>query len=324
MTANSTMRRLGTLLCGVAVAALLVPSPARGASSAAKACEPPPDSTLVVSVRDKGAEGDGKNDDTAAIQAAIDAVGGTGGTVVVPDGTYMVDATGNRRLRLKSRMTLKLANGATLKTIPTDAKKYAVLTIGGVSDVWVLGGTLEGDRDQHRGKAGAAGMGIRIDDDAKRITISELTAKKMWGDGFYVARAEDVRLCAVTADANRRQGLSIIAVEGLLVQNSIFARSHGTRPGAGIDFEPDQELQQIGNVRIENSKFLNNQGAGVLVAGAGAHFQHGDDPQHIPRTIARSWSRMRRASPLRSAAIARPACKMRRRPASTLTPHRSR
>jgi hypothetical protein len=53
--------------------------------------------------------------------------------------------------------TLKLANGATLKAIPTDAKKYAVLTIGGVSDVWVLGGTLEGDRDQHRGKAGAAG-----------------------------------------------------------------------------------------------------------------------------------------------------------------------
>ncbi|MGH6737897.1 MAG: right-handed parallel beta-helix repeat-containing protein, partial [Bradyrhizobium sp.] len=182
-------------------------------------------------------------------------------------GTYMVDATGNRRLRLKSRMTLKLANGATLKTIPTDAKKYAVLTIGGVSDVWVLGGTLEGDRDQHRGKAGAAGMGIRIDDDAKRITISGLTAKKMWGDGFYVARAEDVRLCAVTADANRRQGLSIIAADGLLVLNSIFANTHGTRPGAGIDFEPDQESQQIGNVRIENSKFLNNQGAGVLVAG---------------------------------------------------------
>lgn len=75
----------------------------------------------------------------------------------MPDGTYLVDAAGNQRLRLKSRMTLKLANGATLKAIPTDAKKYAVLTIGGVSDVWVLGGTLEGDRDQHRGKAGAAG-----------------------------------------------------------------------------------------------------------------------------------------------------------------------
>jgi hypothetical protein len=89
----------------------------------------------------------------------------------------------------------------------------------------------------------------------------------MWGDGFYVAGAEDVRLCAVTADANRRQGLSIIAVDGLLVLNSVFANTHGTRPGAGIDFEPNEESQTIANVRVEGSKFLNNEGAGILVAG---------------------------------------------------------
>jgi hypothetical protein len=89
----------------------------------------------------------------------------------------------------------------------------------------------------------------------------------MWGDGFYVAGAEDVRLCGVTADANRRQGLSIIDVDGLLVLNSTFANTHGTRPGAGIDFEPNQAAQQIANVRIENSNSLNNQGGGVLVAG---------------------------------------------------------
>jgi polygalacturonase len=40
----------------------------------------------------QGRKGDGETDDTAAIQAAIDEVGGTGGTVLVPKGTYMVDA----------------------------------------------------------------------------------------------------------------------------------------------------------------------------------------------------------------------------------------
>jgi polygalacturonase len=272
--ANCTVRRSGTLLCGAVIAALLLTSPAQAGSSAPKACEPPPDSTLVVNVRDQGAKGDGRTDDTAAIQAAIDAAGDTGGTVVVPDGTYLVDAAGHQRLRLKSRMTLKLENGATLKAIPTAEEKYAVLTVAGVSDVWVVGGTLEGERDRHKGKSGEWGYGLRINKDAKHITVSGLTAKKMWGDGFNVAGAEDVRLCGVTADSNRRQGLSIIAVDGLLVLKSTFANTHGTRPGAGIDFEPDQESQEIANVRIENSKFFNNQGGGVLVAGKRARISN--------------------------------------------------
>ena len=52
----------------------------------AHACVVTPKSSLVVNVRDKGARGDGRTDDAGAIQAAIDEVGGTGGTVLVPRG----------------------------------------------------------------------------------------------------------------------------------------------------------------------------------------------------------------------------------------------
>ncbi len=45
----------------------------------------------VISVKDYGATGDGSTDDTAAIQAAIDAAEVTGGLLVVPPGTYRVD-----------------------------------------------------------------------------------------------------------------------------------------------------------------------------------------------------------------------------------------
>ena len=240
-------------------------------AGAPDACEPPPASPSTVNVTDKGATGDGLTDDTAAIQAAIDAIGGTKGTVLVPKGTYMVDTTSKARLKLKDDMTLKLADGATLKAIPNDSEKYAVLTIFGVANVWVIGGTLEGERDQHKGKSGQWGFGIRIGKGAKHITIGGVTSKKMWGDGFYVQGAEDVRFCGVTADANRRQGLSVIQVDGLLVLNSVFKNTHGTRPSAGIDFEPDDASQQITNVRIVNSKFLDNAGAGILVAGKKAH-----------------------------------------------------
>ena len=251
------------MTAAIAIALALLPVQAR--AGAPEKCAPPPVSNVVVNVKDKGATGDGRTDDTAAIQAAIDAAG-TGGTALVPDGVYMVDAVENN-LKLKSDMTLKLAGGAVLKAIPNDETHYAVLTISGASNVWVTGGTLEGERNEHRGESGEWGMGVRIEDGAKNITIAGLISKKMWGDGFYVQEAEDVRFCGVTADANRRQGLSIIDANGLLVLNSTFKNTRGTRPSAGIDLEPDKDSQQIANVRIENSKFFDNAGGGIMVGG---------------------------------------------------------
>jgi len=231
-------------------------------------CAPAPRSAVVVDVRAKGAKGDGRADDTAAIQAAIDEVGGSGGTVLVPAGTYMVDAASKkRRLNLRSDMTLKLAGGAVLKAIPTSSKKYAVLTISGASNVTVTGGTLEGERDRHQGNEGEAGMGLRIDRDAKAITVSGVTARKMWGDGFYVEGAKDVKFCAVTADGNRRQGLSIVSADGVTVTDSVFKNTHGTRPSAGIDLEPDEAAHKITDIRIEGSKFIDNAGSGIQIAG---------------------------------------------------------
>jgi polygalacturonase len=145
----------GLLLTALVTAACFMPLAADAQDAAQRGCVTAPRSPLVVNVKDKGAKGDGRTDDTEAIQAAIDDVGGTGGTVLVPSGTYMVDAVEKkRRLALKSDMTLKLDKGAILKAIPNDSRKYAVLSISDVSNVTVMGGTLEGDRTEHQGKAG--------------------------------------------------------------------------------------------------------------------------------------------------------------------------
>jgi hypothetical protein len=253
-------------LLGACFISLEAPAQSRGPE-----CAETPASPLVVNVKDKGAMGDGRTDDTAAIQMAIVEIAGTGGTVLVPTGTYMVDAVGKNRLTLKSDMTLKLAGSATLKAIPNSAKGYAVLSISGASNVRIVGGTLEGERGEHVGKSGEWGMGIRIDRGANHITISGVTSKKMWGDGFYVQGATDVKFCSVTADYNRRQGLSIIEADGLVVTNSVFKNTRGTRPSAGIDLEPDEAAQEITNVRIQNSKFLNNAGTGIVIAGKKGH-----------------------------------------------------
>jgi polygalacturonase len=246
------------------LSACLISLPARSASTA-KLCAEPPASSLVVNVKAKGAKGDGRTDDTSAIQAAIDAVAGTGGTVLVPDGTYLINVVRRQALTLKSDMTLKLSKGAVLKAIPTDQKRYAVLAISGVSNVTVVGGTLQGEGDKE--SAGTGGMGIRIDRGAAHISISSVTAKAMWGDGFYIEDASDVTLCGVTADGNRRQGLSIIEADGVLVKNSVFQNTAGTPPSAGIDLEPDERAQAITNIRIQTSRFLDNAGPGIEING---------------------------------------------------------
>jgi hypothetical protein len=110
-------------------------------------------------------------------------------------------------------------------------------------------------------------MGLMIGEGAKNVTVSGVTSKEMWGDGFYVATAQNVTFCSVVSDHNRRQGLSVIEVDQLEVVSSVFSNTQGTRPSAGIDFEPDNVQQRISNVRVHNSKFLNNKGAGILVAG---------------------------------------------------------
>ncbi|HSB59503.1 MAG TPA: glycosyl hydrolase family 28-related protein [Methyloceanibacter sp.] len=258
----------GLLLAVVLAGACFMPLAVDAQDAAARGCATAPRSPLVVNVQDKGAKGDGRSDDTDAIQAAIDEVGGTGGTVLVPGGTYMVDVVDKkRRLALRSDMTLKLAKDAILKAIPNDSRKYSVLSISDVSNVAVVGGTIEGDRAEHQGKAGEAGMGIRIARGAEDITISGVTSRKMWGDGFYVEGAKNTKFCAVSADNNRRQGLSIVEADGVLVTDSVFSNTHGTRPSAGIDLEPDQPSQKIVNIRIQNSKFLNNAGPGIEIAG---------------------------------------------------------
>lgn len=232
-----------------------------------KVCDSVPTSDLTVNVKKFGAKGDGRTDDTKAIQRAINKVAGTGGTVYVPPGTYRVHAVSGNRLTLKSNMTFKMANDAILKMFPTDKKNYSVLRIPHAENVIVKGGTLLGDRNNHKGRGGEWGMGIFIMEGSKRITISNVRVRNMWGDGFHVSDAQDVAFCRVQAERNRRQGLSIIKGNRILVTRSIFRDTQGTRPAAGIDLEPDRPDQTISNVRIERSKFINNEGGGVMIAG---------------------------------------------------------
>lgn len=228
-------------------------------------CAPEPTSSLVVNVREKpyGAKGDEVTDDTVALQRAIDAVAGTGGTVLVPDGTYLVNAAvqGNLGLRLKSSMTLALSSKTVLKAIPNASGNYAILAVFGASYVTIVGGTLLGERSVHSGSSGEWGNGLSIIN-SQHVVVEGVTAKECWGDGFYVTgRSSDVTLCNVIADHNRRQGLTITSGNALVVKNSTFKNTTGTEPECGINVEPNSG-DYVDGVLITGCSLTNNAGGG--------------------------------------------------------------
>nr|WP_246326070.1 glycoside hydrolase family 28 protein [Actinomycetospora corticicola] len=94
--------------------------------------------TNTVDVRAFGARGDGTTRDTAAIQAAVDTAGRSGGTVVLPAGRFL-----SGTIELRSHVTLHLSPGAVLLGSP-DIADYPAHDLGvrdldiGGRQVWAL------------------------------------------------------------------------------------------------------------------------------------------------------------------------------------------
>jgi parallel beta-helix repeat protein len=222
-------------------------------------CNKCSDKTAEINVRNIGAIGNGLQDDTSAIQTAIDQIS-NGGTVLIPDGVYLIDT--KKHIKLKSNMSLKLTSGATLKAIENDLSNYSILRLEKLENVKVMGGTLQGDRSQHHGVDGEWGMGLEIYA-SKNILITGVNAIDNWGDGFYVGnQSKNIIFDSVVADNNRRQGMSITSAEDVIVKNSIFKNTNGALPMDGLDLEPNRG-ETVKNIQILNSKFLSNKGCGI-------------------------------------------------------------
>jgi parallel beta-helix repeat protein len=222
----------------------------------------------AISVRDHGATGDGVHDDTAAFQKAIDALPGSGGTVTVPAGNYMIDAT--RAINLRSNTRLEMDPKAQLSAMANSLPRSHVIKVWAVDNVQIVGGRIVGERAAHKGSTGEWGYGINIQA-ANNVTVTDTHVSDCWGDGFWIGAigkgdravvSTGVTLLRVTSTNNRRQGLSIGPVQGVSVVDSTFSNSNGTKPQAGIDIEP---LGQgtARDITIRNCTITGNRGTGL-------------------------------------------------------------
>ena len=268
-TISSFLFRRKTLAAAAALALAAVALPA----SATNWWTPTPTVTIgttSVNVMNFGATGNGVTDDTAAIQAAINALPSTGGTVVVPNGNYMINAlTG---ISLRSHVRLSLYGAAYLKAIPNNATRYWIVKAWNVNNVEIVGGNIVGERTSHQGTTGEWGYGINISA-GSNVYVHDITVSNCWGDGIIIGASgsgssavlsTNITLNRVTSSNNRRQGLTITPATQVYVVNSTFTGSNGTAPQAGIDIEP-QTQGTTQQVRLENLTLSNNLGNGLEV-----------------------------------------------------------
>ena len=266
---TSRARILTAIAAALTLATAAMPASAATTANWWSASPSIPVGSGYINVRNFGAMGNGVTDDTAAFQAAINALPASGGVIVVPSGTYMIDATTSINMRSNTRLSVWA--DATLQAIPNNASFAAVVKAWNVSNVEILGGHIVGERNQHLGTNGL-GYGISIQE-SNTVYVHDITVSDSWGDGVVVGTTAGWRkfstpygitLNRVTTTNSRRQGLTITAANQVYVVNSSFTGSNGTAPQAGIDIEP-QTLGSATQIRIEKSGFSNNLGCGLEV-----------------------------------------------------------
>jgi len=172
--------------------------------------DPPeaPPGNRVFDVRDRGAVGDGRASDTAAVQSALDAVAAVGGGVVrIPAGTYLIGS-----LRLPSHLTLKIEPGARLlgttnlaeyrqPTPPADLPEAkwgkwlrGLLIAENAEDITITGGgIIDGNKvfdptgeERMRGPHGIVFSACR------GFTIRDVTVRDAANYGVYFMVSDDV------------------------------------------------------------------------------------------------------------------------------------
>lgn len=210
-------------------------------------------------MRSFGARGDAMADDTAAIQAGVDALP-PGGTLRFEPGTYRISGT-DRGIRLKSDIRLDLGT-AILAGIDRAGVRCRVLHAEGTRNVLIAGGTLVGVR------AGTPEWGVGLlASDATDLVVQDVTVRGFYFDGILLTGntgCRRVTLRRVVSERNRRSGLSVTAGSDVLVESSVFRYSAGQSPETGMNVEPNAS-DQVSGVTVRGSTFLGNAGHGLYI-----------------------------------------------------------
>jgi hypothetical protein len=195
-----------------------------------------------VNVLDYGADPTGTSSSTSAIQAAMDDIAVTGGTLYIPPGRYLIDA-GSIQAEATNTPIRVLAYGATLERMPT-TNAYTMFRYR--TGMVIEGLKLQGYIASGTGFADvvpANSFGFRSSDaqGANGVLFIDCEAEGLPFDGFY-NNASDAVLTLINCNGNGSYRNDFAAVEGrsIIIQGGNWGYNDPVvNKVAAIDIEPD-------------------------------------------------------------------------------------
>jgi hypothetical protein len=207
---------------------------------------------------DFGARGDGRTNDTQALQAAIDAAAAAGGgTVHLTGGTYLISAAqGGAALLLKANVTLegtrgyadpsvlKLANGSSttdaLVRSVGDHTGAAFLRLDGnrthtTGDVsgWVIGDSTDVTLEQVLATQ-ASGYGLDLRGSNSQVNVSGAITSNNGLDGIIASGLVNSQIADTYSRENDGNGLTVTGSVALLDTYSTSNKGHGVAVFGGV------------------------------------------------------------------------------------------
>ncbi len=258
----------------------------------------------VFDAKSYGAKGDGTTNDTAAIQAAVDAANGTGGSVLLAKGTFLsgtIVLGGGMTFFVDASATLRGTTNAAdypTKTPPTGNTQLsntqrALLYAEGADGLVIGGGgTIDGQGDAFSGveatrpllvwtvlsqhvrvhdlylTKGAVWSLVTMESDHVLVDNVNLQSNGITHDGIDVVDGTDVTIDDVAVssgdDAMCPKSGVRRGIDGLVVRNSIFS-GNGTSGGSnGIKFGT-ATYGEIKNAKLVDDYVKNVQYAAMAV-----------------------------------------------------------
>ncbi len=227
-----------------------------------------------------GARGDGVTDDSAAIQAAIDA--NKGKTIIIPNGTFihagiLLDGSSYNDTQIYCYGELKLR--ARVGAEDNFGGAYVGLILKDCDNVG-LHYRGHGNRANQPDAGDAHLVGIA---GASNVRIPVFHIREIRGDGMYISQSswtsnstvpEDIHIgefLAKNSADDGRNALSVISVNRLTVDSFKSIKVGGTvastlMPG-GLDIEPNQAYHTVDDVEIGNLYVVSGGNTGLAILG---------------------------------------------------------
>jgi len=220
-----------------------------------------PKGNLLINNLPLGYVKNGTVDYTYYIQQTID----NHQILIFPNFPLLVNDSG---LNIPFNRTLIFEEGSVILLRPSDKTFYNIFNIENVSNVILHNPKIIGDRDYHLGEKGEAGCGIGIRG-SNNITVNNGNISNCWGDGIYIGQykkkygSKNIVIKNTILDRNRRDGISIISLNNLLMENLTASNSNGAEPMAGINFETNNSDCVMSKIQVLNPVTKNNAMFGI-------------------------------------------------------------